>query len=369
VNAPVTDGPADQVLVRGRPPTINDVARAAGVSRSTTARALRSTGYVAESVRERVVAAAAEIGYVPNAVASSLRSQESRIIGLLVSDLKDPFYSELASGVAHAARSAGYTTILVDSRGSVTEEMDAARAMVGMRVAGVVVTPLTASVSAFLASQRVPVVEADRTFHEETADVVLVDNESSTEQVMRLLLTLGHTRIALLADEIEWTTGAGRYQAYSSCLRSASIPLDPELVARAGAGVEEARTAAVRVLTRPDRPTAVFCANSLLAEGLWRAAADLGLRIPTDLSVVAFDDTPWMSLVSPGITAVAQDPEQMGTVAVGRLLQRIESGTDDVRQTVVPATLRPRGSTAPPRGTSLTPAQAGDHTRTTKDDR
>lgn len=333
--------------VRPRRPTIDDVAREAGVSRSTTSRALRGSGYVADAVRVRVTTAADVLGYVPNAVASSLRTNESSSIGVLVSDLRDPFYSELAAGVAHQAGRDGYTMVLVDSRGSEEEEMAAARALVGMRVAGVVVTPLTAAVSTFLRGQRVPVVEADRTFSS-GADTVLVDNEGASQQLVDLLISLGHRRIAILADETEWTTGAGRFRGYVASLEAAELPLDLALVARAGSDVAVARAEAVGVLTQRSRPTAVFCANSVLAEGLWRAAGDLGLRVPQDLSIVAFDDAPWMSLVVPGVTAIAQQTERMGRVAMSRLIGRLESIDGPIQHRILDAPLLPRGSTAPP---------------------
>lgn len=335
----------------GRQPTINDVAREAGVSRSTTARALRGTGYVATEVRDRVVGIAEAIGYVPNVVASSLRSRASRSIGMLVSDLRDPFYSELAAGVAYEARGAGFTMVLLDSRRSESEEMEAARTLVGLRVAGVVLTPLTAAVAPFFRSTGVPVVEADRTFDDGDTDAVLVDNPGASGQLVDLLLSLGHRRIAMLADETEWTTGAGRFAGYSASLDAAGIPFDPSLVAHPGSDVGDARSTAIRVLAQRERPTAVFCTNSVLAEGLWRAVTDLGLRVPQDLSIVSFDDAPWMSLVQPGVTAIGQDTERMGAVAARRLLSRIETPDASAERTVLTAQLLPRGSTAPPRVT------------------
>jgi LacI family transcriptional regulator len=335
--------------LRARRPTIDDVARAAGVSRSTTSRALRGDGYVAAAVRDRVVHAADTLGYVPNAVASSLRTRASRSIGVLVSDLRDPFYSELAAGVALQAGIDGYTMVLLDSRGSAAEELAAARALVGMQVAGVVVTPLTGDVTTYLQEQGTPVVEADRTFGSDV-DTVLVDNEGATQQAIGLLVSLGHRRIAMFADETEWTTGAGRFRGYAASLRAAGIPWDDALVARAGSDVAVARQNAIALLTAADRPTAVFCANSVLAEGLWRAVGDLGLRVPNDLSIVAFDDAPWMSLVVPGVTAIAQQTEAMGRAAMSRLLARVESPGSAGEHLVLGAALLARGSTVPPAG-------------------
>ncbi len=328
--------------------TIKDVARLAGVSQSTTARALSGEGYVAAAVREHVRSVAEELGYVPHAMASNLRKQKSRSIGVLVSDLRNPFYADLAAGIGRRARERGYTMILVDDRGSAAEELEAAKTFVGMRVAGVIVTPVSSEVSTYLIRQRIPVVEADRTFSAGACDAVLVDNIGASQRMSDHLISLGHRRIALLIDETDWTTGADRFTGYRTSLEESGIELDPALLVPAGWDAGGARKAAVSLLARRDHPTAVFSANNVLAEGLWRAASDLGLRVPEDLSIVAFDDAPWMSLVTPGVTAVAQDTVALGDAAMSRLFARIDDPAAPVETVVLEAQILPRGSTAAP---------------------
>ncbi len=331
--------------------TIRDIARMAGVSQSTTARALSGQGYVAAAVRERVRAVADELGYVPDAMASSLRRQKSRSIGVIVSDLRNPFYADLAAGVARAARAQGYTMILVDDRGDAAEEIEAARAFVGMRLAGVIVTPVSGAVSDFLLKQHVPVVEVDRTFSEGACDAVLIDNVGASKRISDHLIALGHRRIALIIDETDWTTGAERFAGYQASMVESGIGADPALTVSAGSEVGGARKAAIALLAGPEHPTAVFAANNLLAEGAWRAASDLGLRVPEDVSIVSFDDAAWMSMVTPGLTAVAQDAVALGTAATTSLLERIADPEKPVGTVVLDAELRPRGSTAAPRAT------------------
>jgi len=328
--------------------TIKDVARLAGVSQSTTARALSGEGYVAAEVRARVLKVADELGYVPHAMASSLRKQKSRSIGVVVSDLRNAFYADLAAGISRRAREHGYTMILVDDRGSAQAEMEAARTFVGMRVAGVIVTPVSAAISSYLLAQRIPVVEADRTFSQGACDAVLVDNIGVSQRMSDHLISLGHRRIALLIDETAWTTGADRFKGYRRSLEESGIEVDPALLVTAGWDAGGARQAAVDLLARRDRPTAVFSANNVLAEGLWRAASDLGMRVPDDLSIVSFDDAPWMSLVTPGVTAVAQDTVALGDAAMSRLLARIEEPDGPAETVVIEAQILPRGSTAAP---------------------
>jgi LacI family transcriptional regulator len=328
--------------------TLKDVAHAAGVSQSTTSRALSGQGYVAPAVRDRVQAAAQQLGYVPHAMARSLRQQVSRSIGVLVSDLRNGFYADLAAGVAGRAAELGYTMMLVDDRGSTEDELGAARAFVSTRAAGVIVTPVSAEVSAYLLEQQIPLVEVDRQFLPGSCDAVVVDNRQVARRVTEQLLDLGHRRIALLIDETEWTTGAERALGYREALAAAGLPERPELLVPVGWDVGSARAVARELLTRAERPTAVFAANNVLAEGLWRAVTDLGLRVPDDLSIVSFDDAQWMSMVQPGITAVVQDVVALGAAAVDRLLARIAWPEEAPQTVTLPARIHARGSTAAP---------------------
>lgn len=329
--------------------TIKDVAKLAGVSTSTTARALSGEGYVAAEVRARVRAIADEVGYVPHAMASNLRKQQSRSIGVIVSDLRNPFYADLAAGVGRRASERGYTMVLVDDHGSVEAEKEAVRAFVGMRVAGVVVTPVSAAPSAYLLRQNTPVVEADRTFSEGGCDAVLVDNAGASRRMADHLISLGHRRIAMLTDETHWTTGGDRVGGYRQSLAESGIEFNPNLLVSAGWDADRARKATIDLLSRRNHPTAVFSANNLIAEGVWRAARDLGLRVPDDLSIVSFDDAPWMSMVVPGLTAVAQDTVALGEAAMDRLLARIVAPESPAQTVVLEADIQARGSTAAPR--------------------
>ncbi len=327
--------------------TIKDVAEAAGVSRSTASRALTGNGYVAPAVRDRVRKAARTLGYVADATARHLRQQASQSIGVLVSDLRNDFYASLASGIGQQARARHYTMMLADDNGSPDAEAEATEALVALRVAGVIVTPVSADVTRYLARHRIPVVEVDRQFAPGECDAVVVDNQTAARQVTAELLRLGHRRIALVIDEMHWTTGRNRSDGYRAAFLDAGLTVDPSLVVSAGWDVGGAQRETQQLLSLRDRPTAVFAANNVLAQGVWRAAADCGLAIPDDLSLVAFDDAPWMSMVRPGITTVAQDAAAMGQAAVTQLLERLESPDAPARTVMLAASVRQRGSTSP----------------------
>ncbi|KAB1132633.1 LacI family DNA-binding transcriptional regulator [Micromonospora sp. DT46] len=332
-----------------RRPTIREVAETAGVSRSTASRALTGRGYVAPAVRDRVREVARSLGYVPDATARHLRQQASQSIGVLVSDLNNPFYAGLAAGISQQARKRQYTMMLADDGGSPEVEAEAAEAFVALRVAGVIVTPVSAEISTYLARQRIPVVEVDRQFSLGACDAVMVDNSSAARQVTSQLLDLGHRRIAMVIDEMHWTTGRDRLAGYRAAFAAAGVPFDDSLVVSAGWDVDAARIEAHKLLSRPEPPTAVFAANNVLAEAVWRAATELNLTIPDQLSLVSFDDVSWMSLVQPGVTAVAQDPVALGEAAISQLFERIQSPHAPVRTVLLSATVTSRGSTAPPR--------------------
>jgi LacI family transcriptional regulator len=336
----------DAVDAPRRRATIKEVAEAAGVSRSTASRALAGNGYVAEPVRARVRNAAKKLGYVVDVTARSLKQQSSRLIGVVVSDLRNPVYAGLAAGAAQAARTAGYTTVLIDDQDARSEESYAAEALVSLRVAGIVGTPVSDALVVFAFGHGIPVVEVDRRFAPERASGVVVDNRAAARSATEHLLALGHRRIALLIDETKWTTGHERFEGYADALRASGITLDDGLVVPGGWDAADARRAANTLLSADDRPTAVFAANNLLAEGAWRAAHDRGLRIPTDLSLVAFDDAAWMSMVEPGITAVVQDPGAIGVAAVEAVLAKIRLPASPATTVIVPTRIVHRGSTA-----------------------
>ncbi|SDS93285.1 LacI family DNA-binding transcriptional regulator [Microlunatus soli] len=337
-------------------PTITDVAQAAGASRSTTSRALSGTGYVSPEVRDRVRKAAKRLGYVPDAMARGLKQRTSTTIGLLVSDLRNSFYAQLASGASQAARQRGFAIMLTDTGGhrhdddpaaTATDEVEAADIFLGQRVAGVIVTPVSATVTRHLTDRQLAVVEVDRSFGSKAADAVMVSNADGAGEATEHLIGLGHRRIALIIDELDWTTGRQRHAGYEAALRAAGLPVSEDLVVASGWNADDARRAVSKLLQRPDRPTAVFAANNVIAEGAWRAAADLELAIPGELSLIGFDDAPWMSMVSPPVSTVTQNPYALGEAAVRQLLERIAEPDAPRRQIVLGTELLGRGSTGP----------------------
>ncbi|MFL6026608.1 MAG: LacI family DNA-binding transcriptional regulator [Friedmanniella sp.] len=324
------------------------MAKAAGVSQSTTSRALSGAGYVAPAVRDRVRVAADQLGYVPHAMARSLRQQVSRSLGLAVSDLRNPFYADLAAGIAAQAGARGYTVMLVDDQSSAEDELSAARVVVSSRIAGVILTPVSGAVTSYLTSQQVPVVEVGRQLTVGSCDAVLTDEHGLARRLTEHLVTLGHRRIALLLDPSDGTTGGHHARGFGAALDAAGLPAIPDLLVEVGGDVGAARLAAAALLGRRNRPTALLAGSSIVAEGLWHALGDLGLQVPEDVSVVALEDAGWMSMVRPGVTAGSRDGAALGAVAVDRLLARLDDPDELPRTITLGAEILHRGSTHVP---------------------
>jgi LacI family transcriptional regulator len=328
--------------------TVQDVAQAAGVSASTVSRALNGSGYAAEAVRQRVFAAAARIGYVPDANARNLRQGTSRAIGVLVSDLRNPFYANLAVGIEKAVREAGLQMLLTNDSADIDDELEAARTLVAMRVPGVIMTPVSNKAVTLLRDNGIAVVQVDRRVGR--GDVVLGGNEPAAYQLTSHLIELGHQRIALIIDETRWVTGAGRLAGYQRAHRENGLPLDESLVAFTSFDAAAAAETTSQLLdVRPD-VTAVFAANNVLAQGAFEAIGRSGRRMPDDISLAGYDDVPWMSMVQPRLTTVSQHTEEMGRRAAELLLSRLGTPKAGRSRTIeVDSSLVVRDSTSAPR--------------------
>jgi DNA-binding LacI/PurR family transcriptional regulator len=303
-----------------------------------------------------VLAAAEQIGYVPDSIARSLRNRTSNAVGMLISDLRNPFYAELAAGIEEQLRSAGYHVVVVNNDGQVDVEIDGARTFLAVRVSAAIVTPVSDGAVRMLMTAGVPVVQADRMVGGLTSDGVLVDNERGAREITGHLVELGHTNIALLIDETDWTSGAGRLEGYRAALGAAGVPMDPDLVVPVKFQSDAARDAVDALLDRRPDVTALFAANNMLAEGAFQALRLRRVRVPEDMSLVAFDDVPWMSMVSPGITTVDQHIDEVGRMCARLVVERIGgSASAPVEATVryIEPSIVVRGSTAPPRRLSV----------------
>jgi LacI family transcriptional regulator len=322
--------------------TVRDVARVAGVSQATAARVLGEYGYASMDARRRVLDSAANLGYTPNGVARALVSRATHTVGLVVGDIDNPFFAAVARGLSDVVESQGYTLLLANADEDPERERRAMRALRSRRVDGLVVVPAPgAGRSSFQDSP--PLVQLDRAVPGVAADAVMVRNAAGAAGAVDHLLALGHTRIGMVSDSPAISSSAERLSGYRRALRPRGL-LDESLISIGGSSQAEGHRAALVLLGRRDRPTAIFTANNFMTHGSLLAARELGLRIPGDLALVGFDDLDWTTLIDPPLTVVSQPVTELGRVAGERLLRRIGGEDGPPRRIRLDTRLIVRGS-------------------------
>ena len=331
--------------------TIHDVARGAGVSTATVSRALSGTGAsVRDATRSRILRVAEELEYHPSALPSYLRARSSKSLGLVITDIGNPFFPAVARGVEDVARRAGFGLVLTNTDEDVDLERNALLTLVGERVGGVILasTGRTNQGLDRMIAARIPVVALDRRIEGLAVDSVMVDNEAAAQAATEHLVLLGHRRIGFIGGPSFVSTAHDRLLGYRRALEAHRIEPDDDLIRignlRDSGGFEQAL--ALLAMDRP--PTAIFSVNGQTTVGVLRAARSRGVRFPRDLSLVSFDDLPTGEFLDPPLTAVVQPSYQLGMRAAELLLGRRDDPTSPIQNEVLQASLVIRGSTAPP---------------------
>lgn len=332
-----------------------DVAQKAGVSRSTVSYVLNDQTElkipISDETRQRVMDAIAELGYVPDARAQSLRSGSTNIVGVIIPVIENPFFWQILSGISSGLQEAGYSLHLTHHPLDVQQEASTIRALTRQPVDGFILLAaakyLLPGLSDYLRKSGRPMVEI--TSAKAEFDHVVHAYNSGTRALMAHLLSLGHQRIGFVYGTAREVQGYDRLHTYRAALEDAGLPVDHTLEGHCGESLEEAYQAAYTILNRPDRPTALLVINDMLAIAAMRAAVDLGLSIPGDLSVASFDDIPGASYTVPRLTTVSGKAIESGRAAVRLLLNRF--ATPDLPQQVTTAQIELiiRESTGPAR--------------------
>jgi LacI family transcriptional regulator len=304
--------------------TIRDVARQAGVSIASVSRVVNGREGVGTEITERVRQAVSELGFQPNSVASSLKTARTHILACVIPDISNPFFPELVRAVEDAARAAGYATLLCNTDDDPDKEADYLRLLDRRRVDGLILIPChdeaPPAALLHLAARGTPVIIVDRRMDGFACDIVLTDNRHGGRLAARHLLELGHRRIGILNRAPDTSTARERDAGFRAELSPAGA-YDPALVRLGRYNLESGRAMAADLLASPVRPTAILAGNDLLAIGALQAAADLGLRVPEDLSVVGFDGILLSQAVVPRLTTVAQPIYRLGELAVQLVLR------------------------------------------------
>ncbi|WP_309061102.1 LacI family DNA-binding transcriptional regulator [Streptomyces sp.] len=326
-----------------RPPTIRDVAERAGVSKSLVSLVLRGSDQVRPEKREAVLRAVRDLGYRPNAAARSLSEKRTRTIGVLLNDLRNPWFVDLLDGLNSLLHAGGLRMLLADARLNRRTGQDPADPFLELGVDGLVVVGTLPDPAALEAvAERMPVVLAGaREPVPPGVDVVAGDDERGARLVTEHLIGLGHRRIAHIAGY--GAVGELRRRSFEATMRRHGLA--DHVVVEAGDMTEEGGyRATVRLLNRPDRPTAVFAVNDIACVGALSAAEELGLRVPRDLSVAGYDDTSISRLRHLWLTTVDNASHEVGRRAARLLLDRLETPGGAGELHLVAPTLEIRGT-------------------------
>jgi LacI family transcriptional regulator len=305
--------------------TMKDVARLAGVSIATVSATINRSAFVSPELRRRVNEAIQELGYAPDGIARSLKRGRTQLIGLIVADITNAYFTELVQVVEAAIQDAGYSALLCDTDESFDKERDYLKILRTHRVDGVILAP-TGQPGDYAGFQsledRLPLVLVDRVLAELNADTVTVDNFAGAFDATSHLIGLGHRDIATVSGLLHLTSARDRLRGFHAALEQNGIAVREDFVRSGAFREEEAMAAALDLLMAPERPSAIFVANNHMMIGVMRAISQLKLNCPRDVSIVGIDDFPWANAFTPRLTLVRQPVGEIGKMAVEMLLDR-----------------------------------------------
>jgi len=332
--------------MRRNPVTIREVARLAEVSTSTVSHVINKTRFVSRQTRANVRKAINELGYRPNIVARSLRSKKTGTIGLIICDLRNPFFSEVLQGIETYLGKKNYDIIVTNTDYDTNKEKESAEMFYSKRVDGVIIVPGEDNNKyvKFLTERDIPVVLLDKRIQNLNADVVLVNNIEGSKQLIEHLINSGHERIGIIAGPLNSTTGKERLEGYLKALREYSIPEDKDLIKIGDFREQSGYLLALELLSLSLPPTVIFACNNLLGLGVMDALRERKIRIPEEIGLVIFDDLPWFNHVNPPLTVVAQPSFRLGEIAGELLFEQIRKKRKRPKEVVLDVQLKIRQS-------------------------
>jgi len=308
-----------------RKPTMNDVARLAGVGTMTVSRVLNGSAKVSEDASRRVKAAIEQLNYRPNEMARALRCQRTRSIGLILPYLYDPFFATCAHAVSAVAKQHGYSVIMTTSNEDPETEYAEASQMLQRHVEGMIVIPADRGQSQLTRTMlgKTPLVAFDRPLADPAFDTVLVQNQSGSKRMVQHLIEHGHSRITFMGLSRTLYTINARFQGYRKAMVEAGLESD----AFFGCETPESTMEAIQTRLKSKKPpTAYFTSNTLASRYVFAALLQLGVKIPASAALAGFDDFELADLASPPLTVVRQPVQEMGRVAASQLFERLERG-------------------------------------------
>jgi len=321
--------------------TLRDISELTGFSINTVSRALNDKEEVREGTRAKILAAAHKLGYRPNRLAKGLRSSKTGTIGVVVTDVANPFFSALVKGIARAARDLDYSIILQDSDEDYAGEEEAINVLLSEQVDGILITPVQSGKQTIerLSESQFPFVLVGRYFQELDTNYVVPDDYLGGFMVTEHLLQQGYKRLAMVNGPLHISSARERFQGFSDALMKYGVPLDESLVVNGALTVEEGIELSRPILKGATRPSAVVCYSDFVAFGVMQAVREIGLSIPDDTAVVGFDDVRMSSCLQVPLTTIRSPKEELGRQAMQLLVDRLEKnhnpGETDKRKLAV----------------------------------
>ncbi len=319
---------------------ILDVAKLAGVAPITVSRFVNNSGYCSPETRSKVEAAITELGYVPNRLASGLRSKHSSTLALVVTDITNPFFTTIARAVEDTAGAAGYSVIFCNTDEEITKEKKYLQMLLEQRVGGIILVPAlcTSDSVNFIQKHETPVVILDRRITDARTDVVLCDSETGAYKLIQLLISLGHKDIAILSGPKGTSTAEDRVAGCTKALLEANLQSTGELEYYGFFTQQSGYDMTIQVMAKNPCPTAIFAANNFIAIGAQKALQTLNKRVPEDVALVGFDDLPTAMITFPFLTVAAQPAYEMGKKATEILLEQLVSEPPkEFKEIILPA--------------------------------
>jgi LacI family transcriptional regulator len=344
--------------------TIKEIASLAGVSVGTVSNVLNGYSTVNPKLRERVEAVMQSLDYQPSFIARSLRGRRTKLIGVVVSDIVNPFFPQVIRGVEDVASQQGFLLVIVNTDDDVEKERQVLSMLRSRQVDGLAIVLASHRKASFTHIRKaresgLHIVCIDRAPPREEIDSVTVNNVEGALDCVRHLIAVGHRRIAILTGGLEIQTGRDRLRGYEQALREAGIKPEPAFIRNGDFRFDAAYRATLKLLANHPRPSAVFACNGTMAFGLMRAVDELGLRCPEDLAVATFDDLPIYDAFRPHLTSVVQPAYEIGKRGAELLIGRILGKINDPQPISIqlPLKLALRESSLGVRGKEFTPSR------------
>src|SRR5215467_414831 len=306
--------------------SISDVARESGVSIFTVSAVINNKAHVSKARRQRVEEAIRKLNYHPNLIARSLIKQKTQTIGMIVTDIANPFFPMVVRGAEDSAHSHGYNLLLCNSDDTLEREEKELELLLSKRVDGILLTKaageLSPSMRQLIKDVKTPFVLLMRTCPELTKDAVISDDYQGAYEAVRHLARSGRKRIGLISGPMKVSNAKERWRGFRDALEAEKLDYDPQLVVEGDYRIESGFRAGHALLSR--RPDGIYVANHLMTVGFLKAVEEMGLKCPEDFGLVSFDDYPWLGVFRPRLTTVELPKHQLGSESVELLIRRIE---------------------------------------------